>query len=140
LTEFVIDASMALAWFFRDEFSERARMISALADEQSVVVPAHWFAEIANGILMGERRGRSKAEDVAHFVRRLGLLRLEVDTSDRTLVVGRILPLARTHGLTIYDAFYLEIAERRGLPLASFDKKLNTAAHSNGVRLVEEHA
>jgi predicted nucleic acid-binding protein len=133
---FVLDASMTLAWHFRDEATPLTRAVSAMSDEITVVVPSHWLGEVANGILVGERNGRTKQEDAARFAGRLGLLEVEVDAVPADDLLHRLLPLARAHRLTIYDTFYLELAERRGLPLASLDRQLNRAASSVGVQLV----
>ncbi len=140
LSAFVVDASMALSWHFPDERSPRSEAVEALSDTQAIVVPRHWFAEIANGLLFGGRRPGSNLEEQARFISRLGMLDQQVDTIDGDDVFERVLPLARAHGLTMYDAFYLELAERRGLPLASFDGDLNKAARRVGIELVEEHA
>lgn len=138
MSAFVLDASMALSWYFRDEFTEHTSAISALSDDQTVVVPQHWFAEVANGMLVGERRKRSTTGDSAAFGDRIALLNLEVDAIDPDAMFSHILPLARAHRLTVYDTLYLELAERRGLPLASLDDELNQAARRIGVALVEE--
>ena len=136
MTAFVLDASMALAWHFPDEHSSRTRAVGALSDEHEVVVPAHWHAEVANGMLVGERRRRSTLEEQHRFVERINDLDLQVDVIGPDHMLGTILPLARAHGLTIYDTLYLELAERRG-PLASLDTDLNDAARRVGVALVE---
>ena len=140
MSAFVLDASMALSWLFQDETSSRSRAIEDLSDEHQLVVPAHWFAEVANGMLNGERRRRTTADEARRFVERIGTLDIEIDTLEPGEMFTRILPLARAHKLTIYDTPYLELAERRGLPLASFDDDLNAAARSVGVALVEEAA
>ena len=140
MTDFVLDASMALAWYFRDEFTARPQAVSALGDEARMVVPQHWFAEIANGMLMGERRRRTTVGDSTAFAGRIALLDLDVDGAGADRMFDTILPLARAHGLTVYDMLYLELAERRGLPLASLDEQLNAAARRVGIALVEEAA
>lgn len=140
MNAFVIDASMALAWHFPDERSPRARAVDALGDTCSIVIPRHWYAEVANGLLFGDRRPGVNPEEQTRFLARLGKLDLEIDALEPGQAFNHILPLARAHGLTIYDTFYLELADRRGLALASFDKDLNEAARKIGVPLVEEHA
>lgn len=140
MSAFVVDASMALSWHFPDERSPRSQAVEALTDMQTVVVPRHWFAEVANGLLLGGWRPSSSLEEQTRFISRLGMLDQEIDTINGDAVFERVLPLARAHRLTMYDALYLELAERRGLPLASFDNDLNDAARSVGITLVEEHA
>jgi predicted nucleic acid-binding protein len=133
---FVLDASMALAWHFDDESEPIADAISERSTNEQVVVPAHWFAEMANGLLAGERRGRTAPDRVVAFVHRLDKLDLEVDGIGPADTFGAVLPLARAHRLTIYDALYLELAERRGLALATLDGELAAAARSVGVEVL----
>jgi predicted nucleic acid-binding protein len=140
MTSFVLDASLALAWHFPDEASSRANAIASLSDVATIVLPSHWFAEIANGMLVGERRRRTTSEERVRFIDRIKLLDVDVDGPDPNRMFDVILPLARAHGLTIYDTLYLELAERRGLPLASLDDELNAAARRVGIELVEETA
>ncbi len=137
---FVLDASMALAWHFADEESSRTLAIELLTDTAAVLVPSHWFAEVTNTLVMGERRKRATLADTAAFIERLGKLVIVVDEIAPERHWTHILPLARAHGLTVYDTLYLELAERRGLPLASLDEELNTAARRVGIALVEEAA
>lgn len=140
MTSFVLDASMALAWHFPDELSRRSTAVAALSDSATAVVPAHWFAEIANGLLIGERRLRTTSEERVRFVDRIHLMALDVEDHDPARLFDVVLPLARAHGLTVCDTLYLELAERRGLPLASLDDQLNAAAKRVGIALVEEAA
>jgi predicted nucleic acid-binding protein len=140
MAAFVLDASMTLSWYFADEESATSLAVEDLTDSNAVVVPGHWFAEVANALVMGERRGRASVADSARFIDRLADLTLEVDEVAPSHVFDRILPLARAHGLTVYDTLYLELAERRGLPLASLDGQLNDAARRVGVELLEYHA
>lgn len=137
---FVLDASMALAWHFADEESPRTLAVEDLTDTATIVVPAHWFAEVSNTLLVGERRKRAGVQETVAFIQRLSGLVLVVDDIASERHWTDILPLARAHGLTIYDTLYLELAERRGLPLASLDDELNAAARRVGIELVEETA
>lgn len=133
---FVLDASVALAWLFRDEQNAYAhRMLRRLEDEPAVV-PAVWILEMANGLLVAERRGRFTAADVTHIYGTLA--DLPIESSDLTLeqALGPLLDLARVHELSAYDAAYLELAMREGLPLATQDADLRKAATSSGVPLV----
>ena len=131
---------MALAWHFADEESPRTLAVENLTDAATIVVPAHWFAEVANTLAIGERRKRATVADSVSFIRRLTELVLVVDDIAPERHWTDILPLARAHRLTVYDTLYLELAERRGLPLASLDEELNAAARRVGIELVEEAA
>jgi len=140
MTAFVLDASMALAWHFPDEATEHTRRIALLGAANPVLVPSHWFAEVANGILVGERRARTTIEERVRFIERLGFLDLEIDQLDPRAMFDRILPLSRAHGLTVYDTLYLELASRSGMPLASLDRELNAAAQRVGITLIGDLA
>lgn len=136
---FVLDASMTIAWHFSDEETEATAAVEQMTITSSVIVPGHWHTEVASALLVGERSRRATTSDSARFAERLQQLDLLVDPLPSDEVIGRILPLARAHRLTVYDALYLELAERRGLPLASLDKALCDAARSVGVNLLPEH-
>lgn len=126
---FVLDASVALAWALPGE--TRAPEASALLDrlaEQAALVPTLWRLEVGNALLTAERRGRLRPEHVAAAWRLLGELPIELDTETHARAWGATAELARRHGLTLYDAAYLELAARRGLPLATFDAPLARAA------------
>lgn len=131
---------MTIAWHFSDEETASTLAVEQMTIQSTTVVPGHWHAEVANALLMGERGKRATPSDTSRFADRLRKLDLVVDTLHPDEVIDRILPLARAHRLTIYDAMYLELAERRGLPLASLDNKLNAAARSVGVPLLGEPA
>ena len=130
---FVLDAAVAVAWFFEDEADAYAQGVEDSLATASAVVPTVWGLEVANALLLGERRKRTTAAKVTTF---LGLLTsLPISTDDETLSRAwqETLLLARTHELSVYDATYLELALRRGLPLASLDEKLKKAASAAGV-------
>ncbi len=128
----VLDASVMLRWYFDDEEDLGLDLLQRL-DEEVAVVPIHWRSELANGILIGERRGRSAIAQVERLLWLLEGLNLQVDAQGADHALDRILPLARAHRLTIYDAIYLELAERHGLPLMTFDGPLAAAARSVGL-------
>ena len=134
---FVLDASVALAWSFRDEQNAYAhRMLRRLEDDPAVV-PVVWLLEVANGLLVAERRGRFTAADVAQVYGTLA--DLPIEWSDLTLdqALGPVLDLARAHGLSAYDAAYLELAMREGLPLATQDEALRASSQRVGVPLAD---
>ncbi|WCT74782.1 type II toxin-antitoxin system VapC family toxin [Sphingomonas naphthae] len=135
---FVVDASMALAWHFADEAHGFADGVLERTLAEPIVVPRHWWLEVANGALMGERRGRSLPAQTARFEARLAMIDVETDEEGGGDIFARILPLARAHRLTVYDAVYLELAERRGLALATLDRDLGDAARAIGVEVLEQ--
>ena len=115
----VLDASMALGWLFtRADPAEAALADLALRDLASTswAVPAIWYAEVANGLLRGERAGLIQTPQAGFFLDRLSRAKIEMDQeSPRTHQVN-LLALARAYRLTAYDATYLELALRRGAP------------------------
>ena len=132
---FIADASITLAWLLPDERDAKAMPIFDRTLIDTVVVPFHWRSEVANGLLMAER-GRIGPEASARLALKVADFDLDVDVEGGIAALDRILPLARAHGLTIYDALYLELAERRGLELASLDGELVAAARKVGVRVL----
>ena len=133
---FVVDASLALAWHFEDEVSEYADRVLERLREDRTVVPSIWPVEVANGLVVAERRGRLSAARVARAVELLQELPIFVYELGAQLALGPVLDLARSHGLSAYDASYLELAMREGLPLATQDDDLREAAARAGVPLV----
>jgi predicted nucleic acid-binding protein len=101
-----------------------------------VFVPAHWGVEVANGVLMAERRRRLTPADAAAALNFLRQLPVSVDDGPATRAFGEVSALARQHGLTAYDAAYLELAMRRRAALATLDLDLRKAAMSAGVALM----
>lgn len=131
----VVDASVMLNWYFEDEDDVSDDLLRSLATE-GLLVPVHWRAEIANGILVGERRGRAPIAQIGRLFGLIAVLDIEFDSEGAEDALERILPLARAHRLTVYDCLYLELAERRGAALATFDKALAQAAAQIGVRVL----
>ena len=129
----VLDVSIAAAWCFPDEHADAAER--AFDDLQQVggVVPGIFRYEIRNVLVVNERRGRIDQAGSARFLMRLRDLRLlQDDAHDEDTVIA----LARKHGLSAYDAAYLETALRRGDRLATLDRDLANAATAEGVALI----
>ena len=133
----VVDASVALAWCFEDELSDYAEKVLATVNEDGAVVPEIWPLEVANGLLLAERRERFTHSDTVRGVELLLDLNVEVEEPHISSVLATVLPLARSQGLSAYDAAYIAIAERRRLGLATLDRRLRQVAEAVGVPLVE---
>jgi predicted nucleic acid-binding protein len=133
--DLVLDASVMLRWYFVDEGAGSDELIRSLASRQ-VFVPSHWQAEVANGIIVGERRGRALLADIGRLRALVETFEPFVDREGADTALDRVLPLARAHRLTVYDAMYLELAGRRGLALATFDGPLGDAARSVGITVL----
>lgn len=133
---FVLDASTALAWWLplqADAISDRAFVVSRA---ERVLVPAVWFFE-THRVLLSMLHNRRMTEVVAAQVR-IDLLSTQhdVDPEPIEVVLPAIWALARQHGLAFNDAAYLELAQRRGVPLATRDQPLQRAARQMGVPLI----
>jgi predicted nucleic acid-binding protein len=131
--QFVVDGSLALAWCFPDEKAPYPQAVLDSLVSTPAIVPPLWHLEVANALLMGERRKRSTTADTTRWLSFLGTLPILVDDETITRAWNDSLGLARTHKLSVYDASYLELALRRALPLASLDAPLKSAAIAVGV-------
>jgi predicted nucleic acid-binding protein len=130
---FVLDASIAACWAFADEDHPVAALALERIRTDAAQVPCLWWFEVRNTLIVNERRGRLTEADVAAFLRSLSRLGVTVDrTPDEATVLG----LARRHRLSVYDASYLELAHREGVPLATLDIALATAARAENLPLI----
>ncbi len=129
----VIDASVALAWASPDEASAYADEAMRRVVDGGAAVPAIWFLEVANILLVNERKGRLEASEAAEIMADLRTLDLAADAETAARAMGETAALARERGLTVYDAAYLELARRLSLPLATLDKRLREAAEAIGL-------
>jgi predicted nucleic acid-binding protein len=130
---FVLDASVTACWAFQDEDHPDASLAFLQIRTEEAVVPCLWWFEVRNILIVNERRRRITESSTASFLLNLSLLRIRVDPVPDE---GAVLRLARTHRLSVYDAAYLELAQREGLPLATLDADLQKAAACEGVALV----
>ncbi|HKQ49519.1 MAG TPA: type II toxin-antitoxin system VapC family toxin [Phycisphaerae bacterium] len=135
-TAFVLDCSITMSWCFPDEATTASASVLDRLENESALVPPHWFLEVANVLAMAEKRKRHTAEKSADFLTRLQALDIEFDGESPQRAFTHLLPLCRTHGLTSYDAAYLELAQRRRLPLATLDDDLRSAAKKLGIAIL----
>lgn len=127
----VVDASVAAAWCFRDEEgSDEAEKAIARLSSETGIVPGLFWHEMRNVLVVAERNDRLEASAVDRHLRRLRLLPLvtDDDQSDTDTV-----ELARRHGLSGYDAAYLETAKRHGADLVTLDRRLANASVREGL-------
>jgi predicted nucleic acid-binding protein len=132
----VIDASVTLSWVYSDEHSAASDALLARIADQGSVVPALWRLEIANALQIGIKRKRIVAAYRDSTIQKLLHLPIEIDADTNDFAWTTTLQLADTHQITVYDASYLELALRRGLPLATRDEQLAAAAASASVILL----
>ena len=131
---FVLDASVTLAWAFEDEAGKYALDVLAMLERGESCTTSLWPLEVSNGLLVAERRGRIKSKDSARFTRLLMALPIVVEPVDRRRVFEQTSVLGRRWNLSAYDAHYLELAVRYGIPLATLDEGLRRAAEKEGVQ------
>jgi len=129
----VLDCSMTMAWCFEDESTPETVAIQDRLGSEAAVVPAHWFLEVANVLTLAEKRKRISTDDAVQFTRLLSVLDIQVDDDASRRAFDHLMPLCRRHGLTSYDAAYLDLVLRRQLPLASLDDALRQAVMSFGI-------
>lgn len=137
MMRFVLDCSVAMAWCFEDEADGYADAILGKLESAEAVVPSLWPLEVANVLLVGERRKRLSEASSSRFVELLRSLPITIDEETSRRAMGAILSLGRELSLSAYDAAYLELAMREGLALATLDKRLASAASQSGVLLLD---
>ena len=133
---FVVDSSIALTWCFEDEATQAADALLIRLTNDGAHAPSLWPLEVLNALVMAQRRGRLTA---AARQERIALLHalpiiLDTETCEQAWTITNL--LAERHSLTLYDAAYLELAQRLNLPLATLDTDLRTAAKALGVPLL----
>ena len=133
---FVIDASVVIAWAFKEQHATAEHALARIQAE-AAIVPALWWYELRNVLVVGEQQGRLTERETARFLRDISRLAIMLDSSPDEI---QVLTLARRHRLTVYDAAYLELALRNARPLATLDVMLATAARSEGVHLLGDDA
>lgn len=127
-TRFVVDNSVVMAWCFEDEGNSYADTVLESLESGEAFVPAIWPLEVGNVLLVAERRKRLSQASVVRFLTLLGSLPITVEQETPDRMLKEIVSLAREHGLSTYDASYLDLAMRLDLPLATQDTSLAKAA------------
>ncbi len=125
---FVADNSVVMAWCFEDEASRYADLVLDSLETADAVVPAIWPLEVGNVLLVAERKKRLSEAEIVRFLGLIGNLPIVVEQEAPERMLGEIVVLAREHRLSTYDASYLDLAMRRGLPIATQDTSLAKAA------------
>jgi predicted nucleic acid-binding protein len=129
----VLDSSVALTWCFEDEHTSATLDLLDQIVETGAMAPSLWPLEILNGLAMAERRGRldaTRRRQLGGFLRDLPI-NLDPDTASQAWTATAL--LAERYRLTLYDAAYLELAQRLDLPLATLDQELRAVAGALGV-------
>ena len=133
---FVLDSSVTLSWSFEDQSTPATLALLDRVTEKGAIVPPLWRLEVFNGFQSALRRKKIDRSYRDASLTDLSLLPITIDTETDLHLKDRTLGLADRFDLTIYDAVFLELAERRELPLASLDQKLRSAADGIGIELL----
>ncbi len=140
MRRFVLDCSVVMSWCFEDEADAYADSVLFLLADAEAVVPSIWTLEVANVLLVGERKRRLTKAGTIRFIKLLRGLPIIIDQETPDFVFHEVLSIGRQYGLSAYDAAYLELAMREGMPLATRDLGLRQAALQCGVELVQVDA
>jgi predicted nucleic acid-binding protein len=135
LSTFVLDCSVSASWCLQDETNEQAAAVLENLKKDKALVPCLWPIEMANVLVVAERRKRINHADATRALELLLSLPIVVEPGDEA-TVRALQETAREHNLSAYDASYLELARRAGLPLATVDQSLRTAAEKDGIPLI----
>lgn len=127
IEQFVVDNSVVMSWCFKDETNNYADTVLDRLTELVAVVPSIWPLEVVNVLLAAERQKRLSESDSIRFLTLLSQLPILVEY-DRPEMMKELLALARSNNLSSYDASYLDLAMRKGVPIATLDNKLIKAA------------
>jgi predicted nucleic acid-binding protein len=133
---FVVDNSVVMSWYFKDETNKYADTVLDKLTGATAVVPSIWPLEVVNVLIVAERQKRLSESDSIRFLTLLSQLPIVVEY-ERPEMMKELLALARAYNLSSYDASYLYLAMRKGLPIATLDNKLIEAARRIEVPILE---
>jgi predicted nucleic acid-binding protein len=132
----VLDASLTMAWYFEDEATPATEEVLDRVTETSAAVPSLWRFEVGNTLQMAIRRKRIDAAYRDAVLTELAAMPITIDTETDAHAWTTTLRLSERFALTLYDAAYLELAQRRDLPLATLDQEMRAAGSTLGVQLL----
>lgn len=133
---FVLDTSVTLTWCFADEATTDTIALLDQLETKTAIVPSIWSLEVGNILVAAEKRKRIKYADIAEFLALLENLNIQTDNETAQRGFKDIIFLTHSEKLTTYDAAYLELAMRLGLPLATRDAELQSVAKRLGVKVI----
>lgn len=136
MNHFVLDCSVVMAWCFEDEKDRYSDTVLDMLSVSEAHVPSLWALEVANVLLAGERRKRLTKADSLRFINLLRELPITIDQETTDHALTDTISIGREQGLSSYDATYLELAMREGIPLATQDEVLRRAARKCGVKII----
>ena len=134
---FVLDCSVTMSWLFEHEATKDTdALLGALSEPGKAIVAQHWVLEVGTVLLGAEHSKKKTPADTTLFLNLLSKLAIESDIHTEHHATNTTLALGRRHQLSSYDAAYLELAMRLGLPLASLDRNLRKAAQAEGISVL----
>lgn len=133
---FVLDSSATLAWIYPDELTPPIAQLAEHVSEEGAWVPSLWALEIGNNLLLAVRHRRIRQDQRIEFLKQLGELNISTDPDTDKYAWLDTMKLAEQFRLTLYDACYLELANRLRLPLATLDRDLRAAGAALGLELL----
>jgi predicted nucleic acid-binding protein len=133
---FVVDNSVVMSWCFEDEDNQYADAVLDRLSEATAFVPSIWPLEVVNVLLAAERKKRLNEADSVRFITLLSQLPIMVEHERPERTMKDLLALARANNLSSYDASYLDLSMRKGLPLATLDTRLREAAKKTDVPIL----
>ena len=136
MNRFVLDCSLTMSWFFPDEITEYSESIMDALLNGEAVVPHIWFYEVTNTLQVGERKKRLQRSESIGILERLQQLSIILDNTKTNTIMPELLSLAGKYKLSAYDAAYIELSLRLGLPLATCDKQMAESAIAEGIKLM----
>ena len=134
MSQFVLDCSVAVSWCFDDEKHDDTDALLTTIRDHGAWVPSLWHLEVINVLVQGCKRGRLSGDHADTFLNLLGQLNIYTDTDTHNHCFTDIYNLSKTHGITSYDSAYLELAQRRNIPIATKDKELNKVAQAINIK------
>ena len=138
MRRFVVDASVALCWYFEDQSSAYTEAVfDRLAQGDQAVVPAIWPLEMVNGLVVAWRQKSIRTDQLEDFITDLKDLPAEVEAQGSERAYSTVFRMSCRHQLSCYDASYLDLAIFQGLPVATLDRNLRAAAKRSGVEIFD---
>ncbi|MBL7205310.1 MAG: type II toxin-antitoxin system VapC family toxin [Desulfobacteraceae bacterium] len=133
---FVVDNSVVMSWCFKDETNQYADAILDCLSEATAFVPSIWPLEVVNVLLVAERKKRLSEADSVRFITLLSQLPIIVEHERPERMMKDLLALARSNNLSSYDASYLDLSMRKGIPIATLDTRLITASKKTNIPIL----
>lgn len=133
MSDFVVDNSVVLSWVLKDENSKKSQKILNNLTSSRGYVPSLWPYELANALFVAQKRDRIKEVDSAAFIKHLKKLPIFIEESEYDTITKDVLSLSREHNITVYDASYMELAIRKNIAMASFDKLIIRLCQKIGI-------